>query len=188
LPWVRYLERNGVDLGYQTDVDTDSHPDSLVSHRLAFSIGHDEYWTQRMRDAFDRARAEGTNLMFGSNSDLWRMRYRGGRRTVVEWRNPYADPIHNRRYDTGFFRAFGEPECRLMAVEYQDYAQRRPTDPPTAYTVVGPADDPWLSASGLKPGDAVPGVVGYEWDSLVPGCFHGRLVVPMHASYPGPDG
>ncbi len=65
-----------------------------------------------------------TNLMFGSNSDLWRMRYAADRRTIVEWRNPYADPIHNWRYDTGFFRTFGEPECQLMAVEYQEYAQR----------------------------------------------------------------
>ena len=27
LPWVRFLERNGIDVSYQTDVDTDRAPD-----------------------------------------------------------------------------------------------------------------------------------------------------------------
>jgi hypothetical protein len=188
LPWVQSLERHGVDLGYQTDVDTDQNPSSLLAHRLVFSIGHDEYWTQAMRDAFDLARSDSTNLMFGSNSDLWRVRYAANRRTLIEWRNPHADPIHDPRYATGFFRAFGEPECQLMAVEYQEFAQRPLTAPPTAYTVSGRADDPWLSAAGLKPGDVIDGVMGYEWDSLTPGCFRGKVVSLMHAVYPGSDG
>ena len=57
LPWVRFLERNGIDVSYQTDVDTDRAPGSLLHHRLVFAIGHDEYWTQRMRGAFDRGDA-----------------------------------------------------------------------------------------------------------------------------------
>jgi hypothetical protein len=31
LPWVRFLERNGIDVSYQTDVDTDSDPGSRHS-------------------------------------------------------------------------------------------------------------------------------------------------------------
>jgi hypothetical protein len=190
LPWVRFLERNGVDMDYQTDVDTDRDPGSLLQHRLVFAIGHDEYWTQGMRDTFDRVRGLSTNLAFASNSDLWRMRYAAGsnRRVVVEWRSPYADPIHNWRYDTGFFRDFGEPECQLMAVEYQEYAQRRQNLAPTSYTVVGSAHDPWLAAGGLTPGEVINGVMGYEWDTLTPGCFRGKVVRLMHAVYPGSDG
>src|SRR6266705_2343000 len=62
LPWVRFLERNGIDVSYQTDVDTDRAPGSLLHHRLVFAIGHDEYWTPRMRGAFNRALALSTNL------------------------------------------------------------------------------------------------------------------------------
>ncbi|HEV3127489.1 MAG TPA: N,N-dimethylformamidase beta subunit family domain-containing protein [Solirubrobacteraceae bacterium] len=188
LPWVQSLERHGVDLAYQTDVDTDRDPGSLLAHRLVFSIGHDEYWTQAMRDAFDSARSDSTNLMFGSNSELWRVRYAAGRHTLIEWRNPNADPIHDHRFATGFFRAFGEPECRLMAVQYEEFAQRPLTAPPTPYSVSGPASDPWLSAAGLKPGDVIDGVMGYEWDSLTPGCFHGQVVSLMHAVHAGSDG
>jgi hypothetical protein len=188
LPWVRFLERNGLDVSYQSDVDTDSAPGSLLQHRLVFAIGHDEYWTQRMRDAFNLALARSTNLMFGSNSGEWRMRYAAGRRTIVEWRDPSIDPVHNRRLDNGFFRTFGEPECKLMGVEHQWAAQRSLTAPPTPYTVVGPSSDPWLAAAGLAPGDVMPGVVGYEWDSFIPGCFKGQVVPLMTALLPGSNG
>ncbi|HET7378524.1 MAG TPA: N,N-dimethylformamidase beta subunit family domain-containing protein, partial [Gaiellales bacterium] len=94
----------------------------------------------------------------------------------------------NRRIDNGFFRSFGEPECKLMGVEHGWAAQRRLTAPATSYTVVGPAGDPWLSAGGLAPGDVIPGVVGYEWDSRVPGCFAGHVVPLMTARIRGWDG
>jgi hypothetical protein len=188
LPWVHFLERTGADVSYQTDVDTDRDPGSLLHHRLVFAIGHDEYWTQRMRGAFNRALALSTNLIFGSNSGEWRMRYAARRRTIVEWRNPSIDPIHNRRLDNGFFRMFGEPECKLMGVEHQWAAQRNLRAAPTSYTVVGPTSDPWLSAADLVPGDVIPGVVGYEWDSLTPGCFGGRVVRLMTALLPGSNG
>lgn len=188
LPWVRFLERSGIDVSYQTDVDTDTAPGSLLHHRLVFAIGHDEYWTQRMRGAFNRALALSTNLMFGSNSGEWRMRYAAGRRTIVEWRDPSIDPVHNRSLANGFFRTFGEPECKLMAVQHQWAAQRDLTAPPTSYTVVGPSRDPWLAAAGLAPGDMIPGVVGYEWDSFIPGCFAGHVVPLMTALIPGSDG
>jgi hypothetical protein len=187
LPWVRFLERNGIDVSYQTDVDTDMAPGSLLHHRLVFAIGHDEYWTQRMRDAFNLALAQSTNLMFGSDSADWRMRYAAGRRTIVEWRDPTIDPVHNRRLDNGFFTTFGEPECKLMGVQHPWAAQRNLTAPPTSYTVVGPSNDPWLAAAGLAPGDVIPGVVGYEWDSLTPGCFAGQVVPLMTTLLPGSD-
>jgi N,N-dimethylformamidase beta subunit-like, C-terminal len=188
LPWVRFLEHNGIDVSYQSDVDTDRTPGSLLHHRLVFAIGHDEYWTQRMRGAFDRALALSTNLMFGSNSGEWRMRYAAGRRTIVEWRDHSIDPVHNWHLDNGFFRTFGEPECKLMGVEHQWAAQRNLTAPPTSYTVVGPSSDPWLAAAGLAPGDVIAGVVGYEWDSYIPGCFAGQVVPLMTALIPGSDG
>src|SRR5258708_35904139 len=51
LPWVRFLERNGNDVSYQTAVDTASDPRSLLHHRLVFAIGPDDYCTQRLPGA-----------------------------------------------------------------------------------------------------------------------------------------
>jgi hypothetical protein len=75
-----------------------------------------------------------------------------------------------------------------MGVEHLWAAQRDLTSPPTAYTVVGPRSDPWLAAAGLAPGDVIPGVVGYEWDSYIPGCFAGQVVRLMTTSIPGSGG
>ena len=188
LPWVRFLECDGIDVSYQSDADTDAEPGSLPRHRLVFAIGHDEYWTQRIRDAFDGALARATNLMFGSNSGEWRMRYADHGRTIVQWRDPSADPLRDPRLTGGFFSGFGEPECRLMAVRHLWAAQRDLTAPPTAYTVVGPGSDPWLAAAGLRPGDVIAGVVGYEWDSLIPGCFTGQVTPLMSTRLAGSDG
>ena len=42
---VRFLEREGYDVSYTTDIDTDANPASLLLHRLVIVAGHDEYWT-----------------------------------------------------------------------------------------------------------------------------------------------
>ncbi len=39
----------------------------------------------------------------------------------------------------------------------------------------------------LAPGDAIRGIVGYEWDSLIRGCFAGRVVPLMRAFIPRSD-
>src|SRR5258707_11998873 len=109
LPWVRFLERNGIDVSYQTDVDTDRAPGSLLHHRLVFAVGHDEYWTQRMRGAFNRALALSTNVIFGSNSGEWRMRYAAGRRTIAGWRGAPRPPRHTTRRRTRSFSSFRAP-------------------------------------------------------------------------------
>src|SRR5260370_34872072 len=126
LPWVRFLERNGIDVSYQTDVNTDKAPGSLLHHRLVFAIGHDEYWTQRMRGAFNRALALSTNLMFGSNSGEWRMRYAPGRRTIGEGGDPSIDPGHNWRLGNRDFRTVGGPDGKLVGGRAQWAAPRNP--------------------------------------------------------------
>src|SRR4029079_2602688 len=46
---VRFLEREGYDLEYTTDVDTHEHP-VPPGTRIYLSVGHDEYWSWQMRD------------------------------------------------------------------------------------------------------------------------------------------
>ncbi len=77
LPLVRFIERNGYDVSYQSDVFTALHPASLWRHRLVVVAGHDEYWTKPMRDGFDAARAFGVNLAFmGATTPIGRFAYR----------------------------------------------------------------------------------------------------------------
>lgn len=42
---IRFLEKNGYDVTYSTDIDTHTSPAKLLNHKAFLSVGHDEYWT-----------------------------------------------------------------------------------------------------------------------------------------------
>ncbi len=167
---VRFLEREGYDVAYQTDVDTDLHPDSLLQHRLVVVAGHDEYWSSRMRDAFEAARAAGTNLAFlGANIGFWQIRYEASDHTIVAYKSK-DDPLTSRSEQTIQFRDLTppRPECQLLGVQ-EDAGITSVGDAPRAYTVAAP-QDPWFRGTGFTSSTVLPDLVGYEWDTITPGC------------------
>jgi hypothetical protein len=165
---VRFLEREGYDVSYQTDLDTDAHPESLDAHRGLIVAGHDEYWTKGIRDAFNAARNAGTNLAFtGSNAGYWQVRYEDGRRTIVGYKEAAPDPEPNTALRTIRFRSLTppRPECALMGVMFLRLREHQ--SGPVDYTVTNAAStDPWFRNTGFNTGDKVLDVVGNEWDSL----------------------
>ena len=42
LAYLQFLEREGYDVTYATNVDIDRYPDLLLSHKAFLSVGHDE--------------------------------------------------------------------------------------------------------------------------------------------------
>ena len=74
---VRWMERNGYDVSYISDVDLHEH--GLVwlqTHKAYISLGDDEYWTPQMYDAVQQARDKGIGLVFmGANAIAWHMRF-----------------------------------------------------------------------------------------------------------------
>lgn len=189
LPALHFIERSGLDVSYVTDVDVDRDPGLLLRHRAAVSIGHDEYWSGAMRAAWSSALRRSTNLAaLGANEAYWQVRYEHGHRTLVEYRAAARDPQRDRAAQTVEFRNLHRPECELFGVEYEVYAQRGWNGPPTDYRVVARRGDPWLRGTGLANGDVLHGLVGYEWDELVPGCFAGRITRLLHAHPVGVDG
>ena len=68
-PLVRLVEALGLDVTYWTDLDLHEHPERLLAHRALVSLGHDEYWSTRMRRGAEAARDHGVNLAFlGANA------------------------------------------------------------------------------------------------------------------------
>ena len=190
VPLVRFLEREGADVSYQTDVDTHVQPATLLDHRLVMTSGHDEYWTKEMRDGFDAARDKGTNLAFmGANNGYWQVRYEDGTRTMVGYKSG-ADPIADPALRTILFRDLGRPECQLEGVQHQG-GYRHPTDENLDYRVNAAAlADAWFSGTAFDASSVLPDLVGREWDtvSAVPpaGCAQPTLSVLFH--YSGPSG
>jgi hypothetical protein len=178
---VRFLEREGYDVSYQTDADTDADPGSLLRHRLVIVNGHDEYWTSTMRDGFDAAVAAGTNLAFMSSNDAyWNIRYEDGGRTILTYKSLY-DPNPDVTQKTAMFREIGRPECLLEGLEH--FGIIKPTTRALDYVVTADgAADPWLADTGLHAGDTIAGVVGREHDTAsdYPGCSHPGEVTLFH--------
>jgi len=184
---VRFLEREGYDVSYQTDLDTSRDPTTLLQHRLVMVAGHDEYWTMEMRNGFEHALASGTNLAFmGSNDAYWNIRYEDGGQTIFTYKSMY-DPNPDPTQKTAMFREIGRPECLLIGVQHADI---RALDHPLDYTVTSAgAADPWLQGTGFKAGDRILGVVGREHDTLTgfPGCVHPGEVTLFHYDGAGVD-
>jgi hypothetical protein len=166
LPLVRFLERTGYDVSYQSDVYTSLHPRSLSRHKLVVVAGHDEYWTHEMRNAFDAARDGGVNLAFmGANDAYWQIRYRDRGRSIVAYKG-MNDPNPDTSLKTAMFRELIPPmlECALIGVQHQGVGLKWP---PGDYTVAPTAiGSPWLHGTGLAPGGVVRGIVSTESDSI----------------------
>ena len=184
---VRFLEREGYDVSYQTDLDTDAHPETLNAHRAVIVAGHDEYWTKGIRDAFNAARNAGTNLAFtGSNAAYWQVRYENDRRTIVGYKDAAPDPEPSPALRTIRFRSLTppRPECALMGVMFLRLREHQ--SGPVDYTVTNVAStDAWFRNTGFNPGDKVLDVVGNEWDSLPdspapPTCVKPQMKVLFH--------
>jgi hypothetical protein len=165
-PLVRFLERTGYDVSYQTDVDTDADPASLLRHRLVITAGHGEYWTKTIRDAFEAARDSGGNLAFlGANTGYWQVRYEDSGQTIVAYKSR-SDPEPDPALKTTMFRDLVPPryECELLGIQSQGVALNWP---PSDYAVVGGAvSDQWMRGTGFRPGDVLRGIVSVESDTI----------------------
>ncbi len=136
-PTLRFLERNGYDMSYIAGVDTDRAGALLRNHKVFFSVGHDEYWSQAQRTNVEAARDAGVNLVFLSGNEVyWRTRYEPSidgsntpYRTLVSyketWDDAPTDPVapsststfRDPRFATGVNG--GNPENGLTGTLYQ---------------------------------------------------------------------
>ena len=174
---IRFLERNGYDASYATDVDTAQGVDAPGARRLLIVAGHSEYWSKEIRDALDNAQASGTNMAFmGANTGYWQMRYANNYRAILEYRSASADPAPTLATKTTRFQSLSppRPECLLEGVQdlvglHDGYAP--PPSNRNYQVVAGALGNPWFSGSGLTASTVLTGLVGYEWDTAnQPGC------------------
>jgi hypothetical protein len=190
-PMVRWLERNGYDVSYSTDVDTDRRGAEIARHKVFLSVGHDEYWSKQQWLNVEKARdqqfpgqvAPVHLAFFSGNETFWKTRWEPSidgsatsNRTLVcykethegakidpspEWTGTWRDPRFSPPSDGG------RPENAISG---------------TIFTVNGVRNDalevpaaegqmrfwrntPNVSAlSGSQVWTGPAGTVGYEWD------------------------
>ena len=98
-PMVRFLERNGYNLSYSTDIDSDRRGAEILEHKAFLSVGHDEYWSGNQRANVEAARAAGVHLAFFSGNEVfWKTRLEPSidgsgtpNRTLVTYKETHAN-------------------------------------------------------------------------------------------------
>ncbi len=170
LNMLRFLEREGYDLTYCTNLDTHENP-NLINNRKSFlSVGHDEYWSREIRDNVENARNRGVHLgFFTANAAYWQVRFEpssvngAANRTLVCYKEAAKDPFYSdpnkRQLTTVTWRdpIVNRPEEPLLGVQYEHY-------PVDADMVIANASHWVFANTGLRNGDKLPGLVGYEAD------------------------
>lgn len=172
--FCQWLERRGLDVAYTTGIDTHLDPAVLSLYDLVIVNGHDEYWSASTRTGFDAALATGTNLAFmGANIGYWQIRMDGAHAFVCH-KDATSDPVADLSQRTVRFRDLTppRPEAALIGVQFE-YGM------PNGYRTYAIADeslgDPWFAGTSFAPGDSVTDVVGYEYDTVVPGVSPANL-------------
>ena len=82
-PMIRWLEANGYNVSYFTDVDSDRIGGEIREHKVFLSVGHDEYWSGQQRANVEAARDAGVNLAFFSGNEVfWKTRWENQHRRL----------------------------------------------------------------------------------------------------------
>ncbi len=182
---ARWLESQGYDVSYVTNVDVHTNPNLLSQHKAFLSVGHDEYWSLEERNNVELARDAKVNLaFFCGNSAYWRVRFENatnsstpnrimvcykGAATAAEPTNNFRSSLNNR------------PESALLGVMYI-------ADKDDVYAgfdfVVKNSSDPYYANTGLKDGDKLSKLVGFEWDAVNTNASPSGLVVLAESQFP----
>ncbi|UIE37514.1 DUF4082 domain-containing protein [Leptodesmis sichuanensis A121] len=177
---ARWLESQGYDVSYYTNIDVHSNPLQMYSQKTFLSVGHDEYWSMEMFNNVEKARDNGINLaFFSANTAYWRVRFEPSstgepNRVMVVYKQDWAlDPVAKNDISqaTTLFRSpeLNKPENSLLGVMY--IGDNGSLGGDVIYRgfshVVTNSSDPYYAYTGLQNGDVLPGLVGYEWDAVV---------------------
>ncbi|RAV17797.1 N,N-dimethylformamidase beta subunit family domain-containing protein [Paenibacillus contaminans] len=142
-PLSYWLESEGYEVAYCSNLDLHNDPELIHNCKVFISAGHDEYWTSQMyRNTADALEA-GVSLLFLSGNTMYH--------EII----PYHDQVNGNPFRSFARKHRIKDEHQLMGASsygsgYGDW------------TVVKP--DHWVfSGTGMKKGDSIPGLVGWEY-------------------------
>jgi N,N-dimethylformamidase beta subunit-like, C-terminal/Abnormal spindle-like microcephaly-assoc'd, ASPM-SPD-2-Hydin/Cep192 domain 4 len=181
---VRFLEHGGYDVTYGTDVDVHENSNLLLSHKADLIFGHSEYWSWQMRANVVAARDQGVSLgIFAANTCYWQIRFEPSTlnsavdRTIVGYKD-FATSSQAPGPDPDYTACTGGDSslCQYVTVRWREAPVNMPEN---AFVGVMYAIDPvdgdilitnassWVfKSTGLQDNDTLPGLLGYEVDSL----------------------
>lgn len=164
-PLAYWMEQHGYDVTYISNLDTHANSDGLLRARGFLSVGHDEYWSIEMFNNVKRAIEKGVNVAFLSgNSVCGRIDPRPSSRGAANRIFSRIDRFGPRQEDDikhfpamSMFPYKSPNENTLIGARSTGHITGG-----SAYLCSMP--DHWLfEGTGMKKGDGIPGLVGWEW-------------------------
>ena len=163
-PLAFWLEQHGYDVTYCSNSDMLT-PNRGLKCKAFISVGHDEYWDIQQFNSVQSMRDAGVNLLFLSgNSVCWVTPFRDSTRgianRIIFRGGPYGGETkeaEDRHREHGPFPYRGPDEGFLMGA--------RNVEPVNGGGdwVVTKADHWIFAGTGMKNGEAVPGLIGWEY-------------------------
>jgi hypothetical protein len=141
-PLAYWLEQQGYDVTYCSNLDLHSDPEILGLSKVFISAGHDEYWTRQMFEAALKARDNGLSMAFFSGNSICH--------ETILFDSFNGTPNRALARDKRF-----EDENKLMGLTtygmgYGDWKVKNPGH--------------WIyEGTGLKEGDSIPAIIGEEY-------------------------
>ena len=196
-PLAYWLEKHGYDVTYCSQTDM-LKPERGLKCKTFLSVGHDEYWDERSYHSVSTLRDAGVNVMFLSgNAVCWVSPFRdssdGRPNRVITRAAPFAGLERHREDRAIKFPFVGPDEGLLMGA-----VNVIPVNGGGDWTCTMP--DHWIfQGTGMKRGDSIPGLVGWEYhgdpakipglEVVAEGTAWQNGVRPQHWTatiYPGP--
>jgi hypothetical protein len=159
-PLAYWLEQHGYDVTYCSNSDLLT-PEHGLKCKCFLSVGHDEYWDVRQYHSVKAMIDAGVNALFLSgNTVCWVTPFRpssdGRSNRIITRAGPYGG--YAKRQEEPFkFEVTGPDEGLLMGARNVS-----PVNGGADWIVTKP--DHWMfKGTGVKKGDAIPGLVGWEY-------------------------
>ncbi|MEO2045188.1 MAG: N,N-dimethylformamidase beta subunit family domain-containing protein [Pirellulales bacterium] len=157
-PFVYWLESHGYDVSYLSNQDTHFDPARILQSRGFLSVGHDEYWTLDMFRNVQHAIRQGVSVGFFSGDAVFgRIDYDPGSR-AFERLAIFGPPGGTRDF------------ASIRTLPHQQPYANSLIGAHSTGQVTGGADwvcklpDHWIyQQTGMKQGDSIPGMIGWEW-------------------------
>ena len=174
---IRWLERMGYDISYDSVSEMERNPGRLLRHRVFISGAHDEYYSAAMRAALEQARERGVDLFFtGANEVYWKVRFEASAvsgqqdRVMTVYKTTQSGPVDPSGIHTGTWRdplGANKPENALAGGQY--IGEEAGTFYPLRLTGDQARDRVWrntgINTTSGSTTTIGTGIVGWEWDA-----------------------
>jgi hypothetical protein len=207
VPMLYFMEEQGYDVSYTTDVDTARNGALIKNHKVFMTVGHDEYWSNEQRANVQAALDAGVNADFLTGNDsFWKTRFANSidgsstpwRSVIVYkgtltstnpdpsglWTGTWRDPRFSPPADGG------RPENSVLGQMFKVNGYRSDSlQVPAAYGKMRLWRNTTLTS--MAAGSTYtfqPGTLGYEWDTVQDNGFQPAGVAELSHTTVAMDG